>query len=266
MTTLTQRPFAVGRTAEIYAWDEGRVLKLYYDWCPRSWIEHEARIGRQIVEAGLPAPQVFDLVQVDGRGGIVYERIDGRSALDALAARPWSINRIGAQIAGLQAQIHERQLPELGSLHESLAAAISRANGLPERLRDAALSRLAELPEAGTLCHFDFHPGQVMLSARGPVILDWMTAVRGHPAADLARTSILYGVGDAPGAGLWMRALIMLARKQLWRAHESHYLALNPRVKRDQIRAWLLPVAAARFEEGIAPERAGLLSLMHSLV
>jgi hypothetical protein len=28
------RPIAAGRTAEIYAWDEGQVLKLYRDWFP----------------------------------------------------------------------------------------------------------------------------------------------------------------------------------------------------------------------------------------
>ena len=29
-------PIAFGRTAEIYAWDEGKVIKLYYDWFSRE--------------------------------------------------------------------------------------------------------------------------------------------------------------------------------------------------------------------------------------
>jgi hypothetical protein len=40
------QPIAYGRTAEIYAWQEGQVLKLFYDWFELEDIEYEARIGR----------------------------------------------------------------------------------------------------------------------------------------------------------------------------------------------------------------------------
>ncbi len=70
-------PIARGRTAELYDWDAGHVLKLYYAWCPPRWVEHEAHVARVIGEAGIPAPAAGEVLELDGRCGIIYERIAG---------------------------------------------------------------------------------------------------------------------------------------------------------------------------------------------
>ena len=36
------KPIALGRTAEIYAWEEGQVLKLFQDWFSADLVENEA--------------------------------------------------------------------------------------------------------------------------------------------------------------------------------------------------------------------------------
>ena len=69
----------VGRTAEVYAWGDRQILKLYLANMPREWVDHEARIGHIVATAGLHAPAIGDNVEVDGRLGILYERIDGPS-------------------------------------------------------------------------------------------------------------------------------------------------------------------------------------------
>ena len=38
-------PIALGRTAEVYAWEEGQVLKLFHDWVPTDQVEYEAHIA-----------------------------------------------------------------------------------------------------------------------------------------------------------------------------------------------------------------------------
>src|SRR5437870_2394275 len=77
-----------GRTAEVYAWGRGEVVKLYFSWWPQENIEYEAKIARAVVEAGVPAPKVGDILQVEGRTGLIYERIDGRSMLDVVLTEP----------------------------------------------------------------------------------------------------------------------------------------------------------------------------------
>ena len=50
------------------------------------------------------------------------------------------------------------------------------------------MERLAGLPDGDQLCHGDFRPDNLVLTASGPVVLDWMTATRGVPVADVVRT------------------------------------------------------------------------------
>jgi aminoglycoside phosphotransferase (APT) family kinase protein len=66
------------------------------------------------------------------------------------------------------------------------------------------LEGLERLPQGAALCHFDFHPDQVLMTQRGPVVIDWMTAFRGHPLADVARSCVLLSFGQAPNSG-WVR-------------------------------------------------------------
>ncbi|MFD1910018.1 phosphotransferase family protein [Paenibacillus rhizoplanae] len=56
------------------------------------------------------------------------------------------------------------------------------------------LSRLAELPDGEKLCHGDFHPDNILMDDKLWVI-DWMTGVRGNPAADVARSVIMFSIG-----------------------------------------------------------------------
>src|SRR4028119_1218 len=77
-----------GRTAEVFAWAPGQVLKLYRDWWPLSNIEYEARMGSLVLEAGVSCPAVGDITQVNGRHGLVYERVDGPSMQHQLLSEP----------------------------------------------------------------------------------------------------------------------------------------------------------------------------------
>lgn len=38
----------------------------------------------------------------------------------------------------------------------------------------------------------DFHPGNIILSSRGPIIIDWMNALVGNQAADVTRSSMMF--------------------------------------------------------------------------
>ena len=78
---------------------------------------------------------------------------------------------------------------------------------LPLKLRQAVLNVLEGLPDGEQLCHGDFHPGNILVTARGAVIIDWMTASRGTAAGDVARTAIILEAAQPP-PGTPMRWLI----------------------------------------------------------
>jgi aminoglycoside/choline kinase family phosphotransferase len=111
-----------------------------------------------------------------------------------------------------------------------------------------ALSALASMPGGESLCHGDFHPDNVILSAEGPVVIDWVDATVGNPLADVARTTILLeGERAAGGATSWAARTVL----QLWlRAYIGRYLFLRPGGN-EEYRSWQPIVAAGRMNEGI---------------
>ena len=79
-----------GRRAEILAWDDGRVLKLYRDASAIGAATEEARATAAAHSAGAPAPRCFGTAEFDGRTGVrahggpmpVYGRIFSAEAAD----------------------------------------------------------------------------------------------------------------------------------------------------------------------------------------
>src|SRR5215211_4767110 len=151
-------PIAQGRTAEIFLWDDRRVLKLYREWCPPDWVEYEARIARAVHEAGIPSPKSSEIVEVNGRRGLLYERLEGKSMLQHMNARPWMIWRQARSLAEIHTAIHEKSIPGLPTYKNRLRDDICETQQITEEIREKILARLDLLPEAGRVCHGDFHP------------------------------------------------------------------------------------------------------------
>ena len=250
-------PIAVGRTAEIYAWREGQVLKLFFDWA-RGGATHEDRVARAVHDAGLPVPALIEAVEVGGRLGLVYERIEGRSMGVVTRERIWRLGRSARTLADLHVQMHaERGIPGLPDQQDRLQRKIERAKGLPAHLRQAALDALGQMPRGDRLCHGDFHPENVLLAAGRPVVIDWVDATVGRPWADVARSAVL--LGGASAAKGTDPPLLRLAEGWFRRIYVDRYFRLCPGGKREY-RAWLPIVAAARMSEGIGEIEGWLCS------
>jgi aminoglycoside phosphotransferase (APT) family kinase protein len=251
----------VGRTAEVFAWGEGRVLKLFHPWHPEAWSEGEHRHTAAAAAAGLPAPRVYGLERVDGRVGFVLERLEGPSLLQVLTSRPWRALAVARQLAEVHAAVHARGAPGLLPVRERLRWGIDRAD-LPAALRARATDALARMPDGDAILHGDFHPDNVILTARGPVVLDWSELSTGHPLADVARTSLLLRVAS-PATGPLGLAL-KAGRSLLHAAYLRRYLRVTGRT-RAELAPFLLPVTAARVGHRIENEQAGLRALLARL-
>lgn len=257
-------PIANGRTAEIYAWEAGTVLKLYRSGFPPGDADREAAIGRIVHAAGIPTPAVFDVIDVNQRRGIIFERVEGSSMLDSIAKRPWSYIQAARQMADLQLGMHAQQAPQLPRFCADIEYAIQHAPPLPPDLRDLALQALARLPDAVNLCHGDFHPGNVIVTARGPLLIDWMNARAGNPWADVARTKLLLTVGEVPeDTPAPLRLLLQTVRRSFFQTYLRRYLRRRPDPD-NQIQAWLPILAAARLSENITSENEALLKLIRA--
>ena len=246
-------PLAEGRVAQIYPWQGGKILKLARD---------EYRIAKIVHATGLNVPEPFERVEVEGRPGIVYTRVHGKTMLAHIGAAPHQSLGFARTLAHLQVEMHAKPgAPDLPDVNTRLRRKIEAVDGVPPGIREKVLEKLATLPSGDRLLHGDFHPDNVMLTPAGPgflpVIIDWPDAARGHPLADVARTSILISAGGLPEQPV-LRMLIGLFRSVFHRLYLNTYFKQSPHA-RAELKAWLLPVTFGRLSEGIERETRWLV-------
>ena len=173
MSTETGPLLASGRDGDIFEFGPGRVLRRAKNG---RVIENEARIIAYAREHGYPVPEIYDVRE--GGTEIVMQRIEGPIMADAMLKRPRLMPRLVRELADLHDRLHVIPAPDW-------------------------------LPDLGgdRLVHLDLHPLNVMMTASGPIVIDWTNAARGEPLLDVAVTYVLLTCPRFPGSDLLNRAL-----------------------------------------------------------
>lgn len=231
---------------------------MFYDWVEPGAVEYEAKINRAVHASGLPVPKVGEIVSINGRNGLVYERVHGATMAENFKRSPGKIFHYARRMAQLQAEMHSAAIQtDLPHQRLRLAQRISSAAALPDPARARVLDALQSLPDGNQVCHGDFHPENILLTAEGEVIIDWVDAIRGNPLADLARTSILLlGAAETVLSGnLLLKSFVRLFHG----AYLRQYFRLRPGGQ-DEYRRWLPVVAAARLDENITEQEKWLVA------
>lgn len=182
----------VGNTAEVYDFGEGKVCKLFKQGYPKEAVEREFRNATEVHRQGLPVPKVFELVESEGRTGIVYEKIDGKSMLECIVENPGKAGFFLEEFVRLQknwlkeASVHAASVLSYKDFLQMLI------NSAGQKTEASLLEEINSLPEGDTLLHGDFHPGNVLISTdHRAVVIDFMNVCRGPVLYDIARTYFL---------------------------------------------------------------------------
>ena len=231
-----------GRTAEIFAWGEGKAIKVFHLDVPLGVIELEFSKSRAINRAGIPSAHVFEIVQVEGKPAIICERIVGETALQRFVSSPGSMLSCVKAGAELHARIHKYQVMELPPFAPELEKAI-RTAPVPVAMREAAMRAFRRLPDGNSVCHGDFHADNVIFADRGAIALDWSSCARGNPYADVAFTALSFQLSRVP-PGTKNSPVIEIGREAARVAYLEGYYKLDRRA-RNQVEGWMLPLAVA---------------------
>ena len=164
-----------GASSEVYGWTAGTVVKLFV---PRfeALAAVECERARAIHAAGAPCPAVHGMVEVDGRIGVVFDRLAGPSLLAQRGA--------ASTLAHLHAALHDLPPPVLPQLTDTLAS-----------------WGLDGLPSGHSLFHGDLHPGNVVRGGDRWQVIDWSNGHLAPPAADVACSVLAIGYRGLRGAG-----------------------------------------------------------------
>ena len=248
--TSSREVIAYGRSAEILTYGNNQVVKLFRSDISKETAEEEYRIGAYVQQAGVAAPQPIAMLELDGRIGIVYPRIDGPTMLTRMTKQPWTGRKEAARMGLLHAQMHRCDSDVLPKQKVLLVDRINAAPLLTEEEKHRIIRLLDDLREDTKVCHGDYHPDNIIVGDH-PTVIDWMTAMSGNPAGDVARTVLMLQFGELSEET--PKLIIYLAsrmRRRLLRLYLRAYMA-NTTLTQEEIELWKLPVAAARLVEGI---------------
>ena len=249
------RKLAQGNTAEVFEWDKGRVLKLWLAPSSRQQVEYEAMIGRTMCSSGLAAPAVFDVVEYEGRFGILYACVPGISLKAWMFSNLDRIQFAAQWLGRLHAAIHTHAATNsLPSHRARIRSRIETLTDFPDAVRGALLTRLDELPSDAMICHGDFHPDNVLVDGDNAVVIDWLDAASGPPVADVTRTILLIdGAQEVPAT----------IRETVKNAYLDEY-ARHHALDRELLVSWYPVLAAARLSEGIPQDTERLRTIVMS--
>lgn len=260
MTNTAQlRKVAEGRQAEMFALEDGKIVRLGRgDDADRqvTWQEFTLRLASA---GSVRVPRVYGRTELMGRPGLIMERIEGDDLLTVIGKKPWMVWKVARICAQTHARMHESVAPaETTPLKVSIRSLLDRPDAIPPDIRDFALAELHALPDGDRLCHGDFHAGNILMAGDEPVVIDWPNVTRGDPTADAARTWMIHKFGALPpGAGPVLQLMAKVGRSLLLSTYLREYSRQRP-LDMSLMRRWAVVRAADRLAEGLPEERGAL--------
>ena len=282
---------AEGATAEIFGWDEDKILKLYHEDASSGEAEQEASHAAIAYDAGVKTPAVIDTITIDNRQGIIFERVHGVTMVEAILANPQKLVSYAHLLAELQFDVHTHTASKLPLQRQRLKHQIQSVSELALETKAAILTDLDQLQTDNAICHGDIHPvgsfnssggarcpaygvrghppstrqnrsksgklnspihpENILLTAEETVIIDWVDATQGSPVVDVARTALMLRVGGLPPSTDKLRRRKITEMRHRFYKAYLEHYTQICSVSRETITRWEPSVAAARLSEGI---------------
>lgn len=241
------RIIAVRNNKTVYR-DGDLCMKVFSSDFSKGDILNEALNQARVEETALMIPKIKEVTTIEGKWAIVYSYIKGKTLAQLMHEEPQKKSEYLERFVDLQLTVHAQCCPLLHNLADKMRHRINRAD-LDEATRTALLHNLSNMPSGSKLCHGDFAPANIIIDeSETPYILDWSHATQGNPAADAARTYLLFCLHQN-------------------RETAAEYLSLfckKNKTEAAQIQAWIPLVAAAQSVKGNEKERAFYMAAIHA--
>ncbi len=247
-----------GRTAEVYAINDDKVLKLFHPSVSEATVQKEYDVSKRLVAMDMPVPTVFRRIEKDNRKGIVYEYIKGTAMTEVIAKKPWKARKAARLLANLHLNMHAHSVSSFPRFKDVLRVGIDRS-GLDARLKEKLQNTLDGIKDATILCHGDFHPDNILWKKQSIHIIDWLDATCGHPLLDVARTKMLLEHSALPDdLGRFEKRIVTIIRRSFLRTYLKTYFKRSAYDK-DALVIYEPIVMAARMSETIPDQEKDVI-------
>ena len=219
-------------------------VKVFDELYSKADVLNEALNQARIEETGLNMPKIREVKLIDGKWAIVLDYIEGETLSSLMEKNPDKKAEYIELLVDLQMQVHTKVSPLLTKLKDKMNRKIS-ATSFDATTRYELHTRLEGMPKHNKVCHGDFNPSNIIISADGvPYVIDWAHVTQGNASADVARTYLLF----------WLDGKADIAEKYLKLFCKKSDTAIQ------YVQKWMPIVAASQSVKGRPEEKELLLS------
>ncbi len=232
------------RTGKTVYRDGENCVKVFDGDYSKADVLNEALNQARVEETGLNIPKVKEVCMIDGKWAIVSEYIEGKTLARIMEEKPDNKDKYIEMLVDIQLSVIAKECPLLTKLKDKMNRKILESE-LDATVRYDLHTRLEGMPKHKKLCHGDFNPSNIIITADGtPYIIDWSHATQGNASADAARAYLLFWLaGDIDGANKY---LDLFCEKS--------------NTAKQYVQKWMPIVAASQSVKGNENERQFLLS------
>ena len=232
------RVIAIRNNKTVYR-DGDKCIKVFNSDYSKADVLNEALNQARVEETGLNIPKIREITMIDGKWTIITDYIEGKTLAEIMIEDPENFDKHLERFVDIQLEIQSKSCPMLRMLKDKMNKKICETDFDATTRYDLHM-RLEAMPKHVKLCHGDFNPSNVIITADGtPYILDWAHATQGNASADIARTYLLFSLAGE-------------------REIADKYLSLfcaKTGTAETYVRKWLPIVAASQSVKGIERER-----------
>jgi thiamine kinase-like enzyme len=223
---------ANGAQADLYK-DNDIAIKLFKKNVSKGEVEYEMNLQKMAFDLSLPVPEIYDMVEIDGKFGISMEYIVGVPIGEVIFKDQNKFQEYLIKSIDIQVNLNKIIVHKFPFMKEILIRNINNASELEIDYKQKIMEKLRGIHFNNFLCHGDFHFYNLLETPNGIKIIDWINSSAGNFEADICRTYLLYKINNEMLAELFV----------------ENYCKIT-KVHKEDIMNWLPFIAAARLTEG----------------
>ena len=181
---------ARGNTAEIIEYNSNLICKLFNPGYPKIYIEHEFNNAKTVWKMGIKTPRAYNLICMDGRDGIVYNKIIGEELSSKMNnANEKELNAWIERFVDFHTELISHHIDNVIDYKDFLKMFVAGSTEI--------VAKIDKLENGDCLLHGDFHPANIMVNTDNQlIIIDMMNICKGPAIYDVARTYFLLGYNE----------------------------------------------------------------------
>ena len=179
-----------GFTSETYFTnDNDAMIKLYYDFVNKDEVLREKRYATEAFKLGVPTPLSGDLLDINGKKGIIFERIKTKTSIARLYSQQHDKKEeLAKSFAELSKKLHATKCNTsvFPNVKEVYKGYVDDFKELTNEEKDRIKAFIDKVEDRETCVHGDFHFGNVIVTSDNQkLFIDMSDFAYGNPLFDL---------------------------------------------------------------------------------